>query len=81
MDKKQLVILGETYAKHLGLELSTVSTYAANDGKWLGGLRGSASCTLRRAAAVVQWFSTHWPADLEWPPSIQRPPAKGREAA
>ncbi|MEH7830348.1 hypothetical protein [Gemmobacter denitrificans] len=80
MDKGQLIMLGQSFAAHAGLELSTVSTYAANDGKWLNRLQGGASCTLRKAAVVVQWFSDHWPTDLEWPADIPRPP-QSREAA
>ncbi|MDP2087196.1 MAG: hypothetical protein Q8K20_18535 [Gemmobacter sp.] len=76
MDKKDLVRLGELYANHLGLEISTVSTYAANDGKWLASLKGAASCTLRRAAIVVRWFDDRWPVDLEWPADIPRPSQK-----
>ena len=30
--------------------------------------------TIRRAERVCQWFSDHWPADLEWPAGIPRPP-------
>jgi len=81
MDKRDLVRLGELYAAHVGLELSTVSTYAANDGKWLASLRGSASCTLRKAAVVMLWFSDRWPSDLDWPADIPGPPKPKKEAA
>lgn len=81
MNKTDLVKLGEAYASHVGLELSTVSTYAANDGKWLVGLKKNTSCTLRKAAVVVAWFSDHWPLDLEWPSDIPRPPKPKEEAA
>lgn len=81
MDKRHLVKLGEAYAAHVGLTLSTVSTYAANDGKWLEGLKGGNSCTLRKAAAVIRWFADHWPADLAWPEAIPRPPKSKKEAA
>lgn len=81
MNKGNLVRLGEAYASHLDLELSTVSTYAANDGKWLAGLKGKASCTLRKADAVMEWFSDHWPAELEWPRDIPRPPKSRKDAA
>lgn len=81
MDKRHLIRLGEAYARHRGLELSTVSTYAAGDGKWLVRLKGPASCTLRKAAAVIQWFSERWPADLEWPNDIPRPDKSKKEAA
>lgn len=82
MNKLDLVRLGEIYARHTGLRLSTISTYAANDGKWLGNLKSSsvASCTVRKANAVFSWFSDHWPADLDWPIDIPRPP-KTKEVA
>lgn len=81
MDKRQLVKLGEAYAAHVGLTLSTVSTYAANDGKWLAGLKGDTSCTLRKAATVIRWFDENWPADLAWPADIDRPSNPSKEAA
>lgn len=81
MNTQHLVRLGQAYATHHGLELSTVSTYAAADGKWLKRLHEGASCTLRKAAAVVQWFADRWPADLEWPRDIPRPPKSKKEAA
>lgn len=80
MDNGQLIRLGQAYAAHVRLELSTVSTYAANDGKWLARLQGGASCTLRKAATVFRWFADHWPADLEWPADIPRP-TPNKEAA
>ena len=81
MDTKALVNLAEVYGAHRGLKLSTVSTYAAEDGKFFGGLKaGTAGCTLRRAANVVCWFSDNWPVDLEWPADIARPPQTKRAA-
>lgn len=81
MDTKTLVNLAEAYAAHLGLKLSTVSTYAAMDGKFFGRLKEGAGCTLRKAARLVLWFSDNWPADLEWPRQIPRPPKSKKEAA
>lgn len=82
MDKQQLIRLAESYASHCGLTLSTVSTYAANDGKWLIGLKGQTSCTLRKASTVMLWFAQNWPADLEWPSDVPRPTgANPQEAA
>ncbi len=81
MNTEQIVSLAMVYSGHAGLTLSTVSTYAANDGKWLPNLKaGTASCTLRKAAAVVGWFNDNWPADLAWPRDIPRP-SKSKEAA
>lgn len=81
MEKNCIVELAEAFAQHTDLKLSTISTYAANDGKWLDGLKGDASCTLRKAAIVVGWFSDNWPADLEWPAHISRPAKPKGEAA
>lgn len=81
MTTDDIIRLAEAYTGHTGLKLSTVSTYAGNDGKWIDGLRAGASCTLRKAATVSQWFSDRWPSDLEWPRDIPRPPKSKREAA
>jgi hypothetical protein len=81
MNKTMLIRLGETYGQHCGLKLSTVSTYAAGDGKFLGSLKGAAGCTIRRADRVLAWFDDHWPCDLEWPADIPRPSGKSEDAA
>ena len=31
------------------------------------------SCTVHTYTRTLQWFSDHWPADLEWPADISRP--------
>ncbi|MEZ5752840.1 MAG: hypothetical protein R3D60_13045 [Paracoccaceae bacterium] len=80
MKTETLLVLAEAYAQHRDLELSTVSTYAAVDGKFFPGLKRGASCTLRRAAKVLAWFDQNWPADLDWPKDIDRPSAKRRAA-
>ena len=82
MKTDTLIGLAEAYAAHRGLTLSTVSTYADNDGKFFPELKRGASCTLRRAARVLSWFDENWPADLEWPRDIPRPqPRKKKESA
>jgi hypothetical protein len=78
MDTKTLVNLAEAYAAHTGLKLSTVSTYAATDGKFFGRLKAGAGCTLRKAATLVDWFSDNWPEDLAWPAEVARPKAPQR---
>ena len=35
----------------------------------------------RRAAGFIQWFSDHWPPELEWPSDIARPLPTKEEAA
>lgn len=79
MSTKSLIKLAETWASHNALMLSTVSTYAANDGKFFGKLKLGSGCTLKTAARISQWFSDNWPEDLEWPEGIQRPPVSKNE--
>ena len=82
MNTSKLVDIAITYAKHRSLTLSTVSTYAANDGKFFVRLSEGAGCTLRKAAMLLQWFSDNWPEDLEWPSDVPRPsPTKAERKA
>lgn len=78
MNTHMLIILAETYAAHRGLKLSTVSTYAAADGKFFRELKSGAGCTLRRAQNVLNWFHENWPDDLAWPQDIPRPEAAAK---
>ncbi|UFS63807.1 hypothetical protein [Paracoccus denitrificans] len=80
MNTETLLALAKAYASHTGLKLSTVSTYAAGDGKFFANLEDGAGCTLRRAHNLLKWFSSNWPHDLKWPQGVQRPP-KSKEAA
>lgn len=73
-DMPDAVLLAEQYAAALGLSLSTVSLYAAQQGQLIERLRTGAGITVRRHARIVQWFSDHWPAGLAWPSDVSRPP-------
>ncbi len=77
MFTESIMRLFETYATHRSLALSTVSTYAAAAGDFYARLERGHDLTTRRAARVIQWFSDHWPADLDWPPDIPRPAPRG----
>jgi len=71
---QRILKLADTYAAHMGLRPSTVSSYAMNDGKRLDALRQpDAYMTDSRYARVVAWFDAHWPADLAWPADVPRP--------
>lgn len=83
MNTGMLIELAETYAEHRGLALSSVSTYAAGDGKFFNELKRGAGCTLKRANRLLTWFDQNWAEDLAWPRDIPRPakPAKTGRAA
>ena len=73
-DAESIMRLFRLYAAHRGLALSTVSTYAAAAGDFYARLERGHDLTTRRAARVTQWLSDRWPADLDWPADIPRPP-------
>lgn len=82
MNAEKLVMIAEVFSAHTGLKLSTISTYARNDGKFFGSLKsGSAGCTLKTAESVIRWFDENWPSDLEWPDTLPRPSTSNEAAA
>ena len=81
MNELQLLKLARAFASHRGLSLSTVSTYAANDGKFFSRLATGSGCTVKRAAALAVWFDQNWDQDLAWPSDIPRPLAKKEDVA
>lgn len=81
MSSHDLLQIASLYAAHRGLSVSTVSTYMGGSGDTLARLERGHDIMTRRAARFLQWFSDHWPADLDWPPDIPRPPPTEKEAA
>ena len=76
-----LIELCAAYAKHLNLSHWRVSFLARGDGQFFRRLTEGSGCTIKTAARVLAWFSDNWPADLEWPRHIPRPPKSKKEAA
>ena len=81
MNIQLLLSLAKSLAAHRGLKLSTVSTYAAKDGKFFKSLEAGRGCTLSKAERVVGYFDENWPSDLEWPKGVARPSLSKRRAA
>ena len=76
-----LLILAERYGSNKSIALSTVSLYAAGQGRLMERLRAGCGITVGRRDRILQWFSDHWPAGLPWPEEISRPyPASPAEA-
>ena len=73
MNEWSLVELARLFADARGISLWRVGYLAADDGKFVSRLESGRTCTLRRARAVVQYFSDHWPDGPDWPPHIPRP--------
>ena len=60
-------------AAHLDRSPTTISRLAAGSGDAIPRLQRGHDITYRRHARILQWFSDHWPLDLEWPADIPRP--------
>ena len=72
-DIKHLLNLADRYGSDKALSLSTVSLYAAGQGRLMGRLREGCGITVGRRDRILQWFSDHWPPELPWPEEIPRP--------
>lgn len=81
MQTNDLVTLAKNMERHGPLKLSTISTYAANDGKFFASLASGSSCTIDRAHKIFRWFDKNWPEDLDWPSDIPRPEKNQEDAA
>ena len=64
--------LGSSFAKSKKLALSTVGQRCMGHGHFFERVR-EGRVTIRRADRAIQWFSDHWPSDLDWPADIVRP--------
>lgn len=76
-DIRNLLILAERYGSNKAIALSTVSLYAAGQGRLMERLRAGCGITVGRRDRILQWFSDHWPAGLVWPEQIPRPSPDG----
>jgi hypothetical protein len=81
--KQHLMSCATAFAARRNMKLTTLGRKAANDSPFFTRLEESrTSFTARKYDEIIQWFSDHWPADLEWPSAVVRPKrASMREAA
>ncbi|MFA7433676.1 MAG: hypothetical protein WCZ72_08170 [Gemmobacter sp.] len=77
---QHLISLCDALASHTNVSHWRVAFRVRGDGQFFSRLRKGGGCTAKTAARTLQWFSDHWPTDLEWPRDIPRPP-KSEEAA
>lgn len=68
-----LLMLLDIYLAISPISESTIANKAAGQAHFFRRMRAGASVTVDRAQRILQWFSDHWPLDLEWPLEIPRP--------
>lgn len=81
MQTLHLAHLAETYAAHVNRSVTSVAEWAGLHSRLYRRLRDGHGCRVQTYNRAVQWLSDHWPADLEWPSDIPRPPKSKKEAA
>ncbi len=82
MDQRTaLITLADALASHQGVTHFAISMRALSKGDFFLKLKGGGDCRTATAARVMSYFGDHWPADLEWPRDIPRPPKSKQEAA
>lgn len=76
-----LLQLAQAMQAHTKLALATLSNRAVGRANLFSRIQNNKGCTVDTAVTAFRWFSENWPADLEWPRDIPRPPRKKKEAA
>ena len=81
MDTSYILRLSETYCAEKSTSESRVSTLIFNQGMRIKRFRNGGGLTVASYNKAIQWFSDHWPLDLEWPHNIPRPAPTADSAA
>ena len=71
--RKHLLTLIEVFADAKNLSPSRVTTLVMNSGAVHKNLTEGKDITVGRLEDAMQWFSSNWPADLDWPAHVPRP--------
>jgi hypothetical protein len=58
-----LISAFDRYCEITGLSPATVSTKAANDGKFYDSIKGGADCTTKRYQKIIAWFKANTPKE------------------
>lgn len=70
----QLIKVAKAYCEARGLSLARVSVLIFNDGKKLKAIEEQGvDLSTGKFEFAMQWFSTNWPEEAEWPEEVGRP--------
>lgn len=74
--RQQLLTVADSFVAHTGRARSTLSNRIFTDGGRLDGIAAGKDLKTRSFERAMEWFSTNWPRDLDWPDGIDRPAAE-----
>jgi hypothetical protein len=78
---ENLITLCDRLAAHQGVMHWAISMRVFGKGDFFANLKSGKrrGCHTETAERTFKWFSDNWPADLEWPQDIPRPPLSNTE--
>ncbi len=68
-----ILLLAQIYRNHRGIGETSLALLIMNDRSFFSRVRYGRNNTIKTYHRITEWFSAHWPADLEWPSEIERP--------
>ena len=73
MDTSSILHLSDIYCDAKCLSEARISTLIFNQGMRIKRVRNGGGLTVASYNKAIQYFSDHWPLDLDWPYDIPRP--------
>lgn len=75
-----LVTLADAYMAKTGMSSATLSERAGGDWQFFDKARdGRLNWRIRTYDRALGWFSSNWPAGLDWPEGVPRPATSSEE--
>lgn len=71
---EHIPILVKTLCERTGHAPTTLSRLATGSGATFARIHANKPITFQRLERIYQFFSDHWPIDLQWPHHVPRPP-------
>lgn len=68
---REIEALARVYSRHVNRAESTVIRWSSGSGDTLARLREGKPITTDRVDKTIAWFADNWPAELEWPSTVQ----------
>ncbi|MCB1345340.1 MAG: hypothetical protein H6900_09945 [Rhodobacter sp.] len=81
METNHLTTLAAVLAAHVGRSEATIAKWCGVHTRLFRRLSEGKGCRVDTYNDALRAFSDRWPADLEWPRDIPRPPKGKKEAA
>jgi hypothetical protein len=74
MTGRQILLLAQIYAAHMGISLGSISREAlGGHHRFFAQLANGGNVTIRSIDRVAAWLTDRWPQDLPWPADVPCP--------